>query len=97
MSYHYWRNCGRTSKTRFITLANSYHGETLGALGVSNVPLYQEIYQPLLREHLIVPSPDCFWRAPGEDWEHYSRRAFEPMAQALAGTRRSLRGHRRAA
>ncbi len=84
MSYHYWRNSGRSSKTRFITLANSYHGETLGALGVSNVPLYQEIYQPLLREHLIAPSPDCFWRAPGEDWESYSRRAFEPMAQALA-------------
>src|ERR1700688_415986 len=32
MSFHYWRNHGKPAKTRFITLANSYHGETLGAL-----------------------------------------------------------------
>jgi adenosylmethionine-8-amino-7-oxononanoate aminotransferase len=36
MSYHFWRNCGRDRKRRFITLANSYHGETLGALAVGN-------------------------------------------------------------
>ena len=41
MSYHYWRNTGHTKKSRFITLTNSYHGETLGALAVGNVPLYK--------------------------------------------------------
>ncbi len=30
MSFHYWRNSGRPAKRRFITLSNSYHGETLG-------------------------------------------------------------------
>ena len=43
MSFHYWRNVGRSSKRRFITLTNSYHGETLGALAVGNVELYKEI------------------------------------------------------
>ena len=37
MSYHYWRNRGFAQKTRFMTLQNSYHGETLGALAVGNV------------------------------------------------------------
>src|SRR6185295_10912145 len=37
MSFHYWRNCGQPRKSRFITLSNSYHGETLGALAVGNV------------------------------------------------------------
>jgi adenosylmethionine---8-amino-7-oxononanoate aminotransferase len=84
MSFHYWRNVGRPEKKRFITLANSYHGETLGALAVGNVELYKEIYQPLLMDVITVPSPDCFAREPGESWESYSRRQFEPMEQTLA-------------
>ena len=55
MSFHYWRNCGRTGKRRFITLTNSYHGETLGALAVGHVELYREIYQPLLMDVITVP------------------------------------------
>jgi len=84
MSFHYWRNCGRSGKRRFITLANSYHGETLGALAVGNVELYKEIYQPLLMDVITVPSPDCYHRAAGEGWAEYSRRRFADMEAALA-------------
>ena len=84
MSFHYWRNVGRTAKRRFITLSNSYHGETLGALAVGNVDLYKEIYRPLLMEVITVPSPDCFARAPGESWAEHSRRKFVHMEAALA-------------
>ena len=45
MSFHYWRNRGRPRKTRYVTLANSYHGETLGALAVGNVELYKSSVQ----------------------------------------------------
>src|SRR5450631_3419620 len=55
MSFHYWRNRGRSRKTRFITLANSYHGETLGALAVGNVELYKSLYKPLLMEVFTAP------------------------------------------
>jgi adenosylmethionine---8-amino-7-oxononanoate aminotransferase len=84
MSFHYWRNRGQHGKKRFITLANSYHGETLGALAVGNVGLYKEIYQPLLMDVITVPSPDCFEREPGESWAQHSRRRFADMEQALA-------------
>lgn len=84
MSFHYWRNSGREEKCRFITLANSYHGETLGALAVGNVELYKSIYKPLLMDVITVPSPDCYHREPGESWRDYSRRRFEDMEQALA-------------
>lgn len=83
MSYHYWRNRGHTQKTKFITLTNSYHGETLGALAMGNVPLYKEIYAPLLMETISVPSPDCFHRESGESCADYSRRMFAHMEQAL--------------
>ncbi len=84
MSFHYWRNVGRSSKRRFITLTNSYHGETLGALAVGNVELYKEIYRPLLMDVISVASPDCFEREPGESWEAHSRRKFAHMESALA-------------
>ncbi len=84
MSFHYWRNLGRTGKQRFVTLSNSYHGETLGALAVGNVELYKEIYRPLLMDVITVPSPDCFEREPGEDWAEHSRRKFAHMEAVLA-------------
>lgn len=83
MSFHYWRNLGKTEKTQFITLENSYHGETLGALAVGNVPLYKETYAPLLMDVISVPSPDCYYREAGESWADYSTRQFAFMEQTL--------------
>ncbi|HEV2111593.1 MAG TPA: adenosylmethionine--8-amino-7-oxononanoate transaminase [Gammaproteobacteria bacterium] len=83
MSFHYWKNSGKPGKTRFITLSNSYHGETLGALAVGNVELYKETYKPLLMDVITVPSPDCFLREQGESWEAHSRAMFAHMEQAL--------------
>ena len=83
MSYHYWRNLGQRNKTRFITLTNSYHGETLGALAVGDVALYKETYEPLLMRAISVPSPDCYNRERGESCEDYSKRMFAHMEAAL--------------
>jgi adenosylmethionine---8-amino-7-oxononanoate aminotransferase len=84
MSFHYWRNRGRRAKTRFVTLANSYHGETLGALAVGNVDLYKSIYKPLLMDVITAPSPDCYLRAPGQSWQDHSLAQFEHMDRILA-------------
>jgi adenosylmethionine-8-amino-7-oxononanoate aminotransferase len=84
MSFHYWRNVGQARKKRFITLANSYHGETLGALAVGNVDLYRATYGPLLMDVTTVPSPDCYLRAAGESWADYSHRQFAHMERTLA-------------
>ncbi len=84
MSFHYWRNRGETQRTRFICLTNSYHGETLGALAVGNVPLYKKTYEPLLLKTIAVRSPDCYQRAPGESCADYARRTFAEMEDILA-------------
>mgnify|MGYP001593933121 CR=1 FL=1 len=84
MSFHYWRNRGEKKRTRFINLANSYHGETLGALSVGDVSLYKDTYQPLLLKPITVKSPDCYYREAGESWAGYSTRAFAEMETALA-------------
>ena len=84
MSFHYWLNRGRPRKRRFITLGNSYHGETLGALAVGDVELFKDVYRPLLMDVITVPSPDCHLREPGESWEAHTRRMFVHMEAALA-------------
>ena len=83
MSFHYWQNRGEKKRTRFINLANSYHGETLGALAMGDVALYKKTYRPLLLEPITVKSPDCYHREPGESCADYSARAFAEMEQAL--------------
>jgi adenosylmethionine-8-amino-7-oxononanoate aminotransferase len=61
MSAHYWRNVGRPSKSRFVGLEGGYHGETVGALAVTDIAIFREAYAPLVRLAATVPSPD--WRS----------------------------------
>lgn len=64
MAFHWFRNRGDQLRTRFVSLHNGYHGETLGALAVGDVPLYRRVYAPLLAEPLFVRSPDAFGTDP---------------------------------
>ena len=57
MAAHYWANRGKPAKTRFVALDGGYHGETLGALGVSDVPIFRDAYAPLVHDALIAPFP----------------------------------------
>ncbi|MDT3719127.1 adenosylmethionine--8-amino-7-oxononanoate transaminase [Pseudomonas oryzihabitans] len=84
MSYHYWRNMGQPQKRRFVTLTNSYHGETVAAMSVGDVALFTETYQGLLLDTLKVPSPDCYLRPEGTGWEEHSRQMFAHMERTLA-------------
>jgi adenosylmethionine-8-amino-7-oxononanoate aminotransferase len=84
MSFHYWRNSGQSAKTGFVSLANSYHGETLGALSVTDVALFKDTYAPLLRQSAQVPSPDWRLAEKGEGGEAYALRAAAALERHLA-------------
>jgi adenosylmethionine-8-amino-7-oxononanoate aminotransferase len=58
MSAHYWRNVGRPAKNRFLCLAGGYHGETAGALGVTDIAIFRDAYAPLIRGATVLRSPD---------------------------------------
>ena len=96
MSAHHWRNRGRPQKCRFVGLAGGYHGETVGALAVTDIALFREAYAPLVRLADTVPSPDR--RGLGADaaaaalgdWlaRHHETTAaliVEPLIQCAAG------------
>jgi adenosylmethionine-8-amino-7-oxononanoate aminotransferase len=83
MSFHYWRNTGQEQKNRFISLENSYHGETIGALAVTDVPLFSSTYAPLIRPALRVPSPDARNALAGENAETVALRAAAALETLL--------------
>jgi len=56
MSFHYFKNQGET-RPYFISLTNSYHGETIGALSVGDVGLYKETYEDILIKSIQTPVP----------------------------------------
>jgi len=62
MAFQYWqqRKNPRPQKTKFLYLQNSYHGDTLGAVGVGGIDLFHKIYRPLLTEHIRVSGPYCY-------------------------------------
>jgi len=57
MSYHAHLNDKNKDKTIFVSLTNSYHGETIGALSVGDVELYKDTYKPLLLKTVQTPVP----------------------------------------
>ncbi|KMM75875.1 adenosylmethionine-8-amino-7-oxononanoate aminotransferase [Xanthomonas sp. NCPPB 1128] len=80
MAFHYFQNRGEPGRTRFVALENGYHGETIGALAVGDIPLYRRVYAPLLAEALFAPSPDAYQAAPGQS----ARERADAAADALA-------------
>ena len=82
MSFHYWQNIGQPNKKEFICLKNSYHGETLGALAVTDVAIFKDAYGPLIGQAHIVESP----ASPSQEKEamiHHVQNALLVLEETL--------------
>ena len=79
MSFHFWRNTGQANKTKFISLQNSYHGETLGALGVTDVAIFKDTYAQLLLQSAQMPSPDYRLAEKSEGAEAFALRCADAL------------------
>lgn len=60
MSFQYWQNTGRRRKTKFVSLDHGYHGDTIGAMSVSGLDLFNAVFSPLLFPSYKVASPYCY-------------------------------------
>ncbi|MEK8027804.1 adenosylmethionine--8-amino-7-oxononanoate transaminase [Pseudaquabacterium rugosum] len=83
MSFHAWRNRGRVAKRGFVSLRQGYHGETLGALHVTDVQVFRDAYDPLLLRSQAVMSPDARQAAPGESAADVAQRALDDLQAVL--------------
>jgi adenosylmethionine---8-amino-7-oxononanoate aminotransferase len=84
MSFQYWQQSGQPTKTRFVSLSDAYHGETLGALSVGGCDLYRDIYRPILLEGFQVQGPDCFRCPYGLRRDNCQAECFEQMEALVA-------------
>lgn len=62
MAFQYWQQKGTEykNKTKFISLYNAYHGDTIGSVSVGGIDLFHQIYKPLLFDTYKIESPYCY-------------------------------------
>jgi len=60
IAFQYWQHKGEKGKTKFLSLNNAYHGDTLGSVGVGGIDIFHNIYRPLIIPSLKAPSPYCY-------------------------------------
>jgi adenosylmethionine-8-amino-7-oxononanoate aminotransferase len=99
MSFHFWRNSGKPGKAKFISVEGGYHGETIGALSVTDVALFRDAYGPLLRAgNLLAPFPgptaadaivasDALGRMLARHHAEIAALIVEPLVQGASGMR----------
>ncbi len=83
MSFHYWANLERPGKREFVCLRQSYHGETLGALAVTDVQVFRDVYDPLLMRAHQVMSPDARAARPGQSAADVAAKAAAELQTLL--------------
>ena len=60
MAYQYWYQIGKPEKKYFVSMTDSYHGDTLGSVSVGGIDIYKKIFNPLVFETLKVCAPYCY-------------------------------------
>jgi adenosylmethionine-8-amino-7-oxononanoate aminotransferase len=83
MSFHSWRNQGLGSKQEFVCLKGGYHGETVGALAVTDVPIFRDAYDTLLKPVHTLMSPDARQAVQGESADQVALRAAGELETLL--------------
>src|SRR4051812_29182377 len=84
MAYQWWAQRGETRRTRFVCHEMSYHGDTLGSVSVGGIPLFHQMYRPLLFDVTQVPAGDAAAMAAALD-DTVAAVIVEPLVQGAAG------------
>src|SRR3989338_1790762 len=92
MSFQYWKNIGIAKKNKFVSLDRSYHGDTVGAMSVSGVDLYNEIFSPLFFPSLKAPSPYCYRCPMDKDEKSCDIDCIKPLERLLEKKSREIAG-----
>lgn len=87
LAFHYWQILGKKKKTRFVTLTNAYHGDTIGSVSVGGIDLFHKTYKPLLFKSLKVPpgNVEALEKLLRTHHQEIAAMIVEPLVQAAAG------------
>ena len=81
MSSHYWSQTGFPLKNKYIYLENSYHGETLGALAVTDVPIFRTHYGALIKNYIKTDSPDLRLKKNNQSFDEFLNEKLEKLSK----------------
>jgi adenosylmethionine-8-amino-7-oxononanoate aminotransferase len=95
MSLQYHHNRGKEGKTRFLTLQEDYHGDTMGAVSVGYVEEFHRPFEFLKNSSFTVPLPDYESGDGAEPTRRMLKKhaheiaavIVEPLCQGAAGMR----------
>jgi len=90
MSTHFWRQNKKQRKNKLVYLRKSYHGETLGALAVTSIPIFKESYKDLLKNHIQINSPDWRDRSAEETKEEFAAKKLDELRSLLKKRHNSI-------
>lgn len=82
MALHFWQEHGQPRRTRFVRLTDAYHGDTAGAMSVSDIGTFKGRYAALTFETASYQAAPQLLRAPD-----VAAAIVEPLVQAAAGIR----------
>lgn len=82
MAYQYHRNKGDVKRDKFVALANSYHGDTIGSVSLGGIETFHSIFRPLLFETYYIPPPHPYrFKGTKEQCLQYSIEQAEQILQ----------------
>ena len=89
MAFQFWQGQGGADarRTRFVSLRNAYHGDTIGSVSVGGIDLFQQLYRPLLFDTLTAEPGDAaqLERLLAEHEGEVAALIMEPLVQGAAG------------
>ena len=87
---NFYRGRYTDAKNKIIYLENSYHGETLGALSVTDIPIFSDTYSLLTRDPIIIASPDARLAKPNQTSEDYAHECLQDLEEILQSKHQTI-------
>ncbi|SHH18031.1 adenosylmethionine--8-amino-7-oxononanoate transaminase [Tepidibacter thalassicus] len=92
LSFQYHQQTGKTKKKKFLAIKDAYHGETIGALSVGDIELYNKIYKPILLDTIKVDGPDCYRCKYNKDRKNCNAQCFEDIQRVVIEKHEEISG-----
>ncbi|MEG0843965.1 MAG: adenosylmethionine--8-amino-7-oxononanoate transaminase [Romboutsia sp.] len=83
LSFQYHQQIGKNKKIKFVNISDAYHGETIGALSMGDMELYNKVYKPILLDSITIEGPDCFRCKYGKERNTCEAECFEIMENSI--------------